>query len=79
MHGRREDKIFCVTSYLDTMELHEPHVTSLLFLRTQYINIYIYIGCLSIYGIHLTANNSPNNNDVFLLVSDLKTVYNNNY
>ena len=36
-------------------------------------------GCLNIYGTHVTANNSTNNNVVFFFVSDLKIVYYNNY
>ena len=34
---------------------------------------------LKIYGTHVTADNSTNNNVVFFFVSDLKIVYNNNY
>ena len=44
-----------------------------------YIYIYIYTGCIHIDGTHVTANNSTNNNVVFFFVSDLKTVYYNNY
>ena len=39
----------------------------------------MHIGCLSLYGIHLTANNFTNNNVVFFFVSDLKMAYYNNY
>ena len=37
------------------------------------------IGCLSIHGTHVIANNSTNNNAVFFFVPDLKLVYYNNY
>ena len=37
------------------------------------------IWCLNIHGTHVTANNSTNDNVVFLFVSDFKIVYYNNY
>ena len=33
------------------------------------------IGCLDIHGTHVTANNSTNNNVVFIFVPDLKIEY----
>ena len=36
------------------------------------------IGCLDIYGTHVTTNNSTNNDVVFFFVSDLKIVDCNN-
>ena len=36
-------------------------------------------GCLNIHGIHVTSNNFTNNDVVFFCVSDLQTVYYNNY
>ena len=39
----------------------------------------INIGSLYIYGIHVTANNSTNNNVMFFFASDLKIVYYNKY
>ena len=38
-----------------------------------------YIGCVNIHGTHVTANESAYYNVVFFFVSDLKTVYYNNY
>ena len=38
-----------------------------------------YIGCLSVNGTHVTANNSTNNNVFLFFVSDLKIVYYNNF
>ena len=52
-------------------------MTALLFLLTQYM--YKYIGYPNINGTHVTVNKSTNNNNMFFLVSDLKTVYYNNY
>ena len=43
------------------------------------IYIYIYIGCLNIYGTHVTANNTTTDNVVSFFVSDLKIVHYNNY
>ena len=40
--------------------------------------VYIDIGSVNIHKGYVTANNSTNNNIVFFLVSDLKTVYYNN-
>ena len=42
------------------------------------IESWLLIGCLNIYGIHVTANRLTNN-VVFFFVSDLKIVYYNNY
>ena len=64
MPWTREENIFCFWT----------HVTAQLFLLTQYI----YVGCLNIHGIHVSANCSTNNNAVFFYVSDQKLVYNNN-
>ena len=38
-----------------------------------------YIRCLNIYGTHVTANNSYNNNVVFFFVLDSKIICYNNY
>ena len=35
---------------------------------------FVHIGCLNIYGTHVTANTSPNNKILFFFVSDLKIV-----
>ena len=37
-----------------------------------------YIGCLSILETHVTADNSINNNVVFIFVSELKIIHSNN-
>ena len=54
-------------------------VFSQLFNIYIYIYIYIYIGCLNIHDPLVTANNSTTNNAVSFFVSDLETVYYNNY
>ena len=46
---------------------------------TQIKNPIFCIECLILCGIHVTANNSTDNNVAFFFVSDLKIVYNNNY
>ena len=37
-------------------------------------HLIINIGCLTIYGTHVTANNSTNNNVLFFFDTDLKIV-----
>ena len=37
------------------------------------------IGCLNIHWTHVITNNSTNNNVVFLFLSDLKIVFDNNH
>ena len=43
------------------------------------VSINGYIGCLNIHGTHVTSNNSPNNNVVFIFVLVLKMVFYNGY
>ena len=65
----REEKIFCVTTYLETKSLKTFSK------QMQPFNI----GCLNIHGTHVTVNNSTNDYGMFFFVSDLKIIYYNNY
>ena len=65
---------------VDTLTFNQPKPFKLFTSFQETIkNPLLNIGCLSIHGTHVTANNSTNNNVVFFFVSDLKTVYYNNY
>ena len=50
------------------LNIHGTDVTAQLFLLTHYIH-----------GTYVAANNSSNDNTVFIFVSELKIVYYNNY
>ena len=72
-HLAREEYIYIYIYIYINYHIYSLEST-LNFIFTSDVTIYLYIGCLNIHGTYVTANNSTNN-DVFFSDSDLKIVY----